>query len=57
MNRNNYRTTIRISKNLKEMISLIAKYNHISLNQQVIELLEYAINDFIKNTKLFEKED
>lgn len=56
MNKNNYRTTIRISKDLKELIKMISKYNHISFNQQIIELLEYACNDFIKNTKLFDKE-
>lgn len=56
MNKNNYRTTIRISKDLKELIKMISKYNHVSFNQQIIELLEYACNDFIKNTKLFDKE-
>ena len=44
---NNYKITLRMQMDLKERIKLFAKRNHISMNEQMIEMLEYACTQFI----------
>ena len=39
---NNVKITIRMQTDLKEQIKLLAKRNHISMNEQMLEMLGYA---------------
>lgn len=47
MSNYNIRTTLRIPKDLKERVKLLARKNHISMNEQFIEMLESAYMQYI----------
>jgi len=48
---NNARTTLRLQNDLKDGIKLLAKHNHISMNEQIIEMLKYAYVQFLDSMK------
>ena len=48
---NNARTTLRLQKDLKDGIKLLAKHNHISMNEQILEMLKYAYVNFLDSMK------